>query len=72
MSLPTHSNDVDNTSAHQPQKGLHLPQRNAFTWNLKKPEQGPAMLAIKNHFIAMIGEYVGTVLFMIFALGGTK
>jgi hypothetical protein len=23
-------------------------------------------------FIAMIGEYVGTVLFMIFALGGTK
>ncbi|KAF7965499.1 hypothetical protein HWV62_43248 [Athelia sp. TMB] len=72
MSLPTHSNDVDNTSAHQPQKGLHLPQRNAFTWNLKKPEQGPAMLAIKNHFIAMIGEYVGTVLFMIFALGGTN
>lgn len=23
-------------------------------------------------FIAMVGEYVGTVLFMIFALGGTK
>jgi hypothetical protein len=23
-------------------------------------------------FIAMLGEYVGTVLFMIFALGGTK
>jgi len=29
-------------------------------------------LALKNHFIAMIGEYVGTVLFMIFALGGTN
>ncbi|ORX35963.1 aquaporin-like protein [Kockovaella imperatae] len=32
----------------------------------------PRMLKFKNHFIAMVGEYVGTVLFMIFALGGTN
>ena len=32
---------------------------------------GAQMLTVAD-FIAMIGEYVGTVLFMIFALGGTK
>lgn len=47
-------------------------KRNPITWHLRTPDQGPATLAIKNHFIAMIGEYVGTVLFMIFALGGTN
>ena len=28
--------------------------------------------SLMTDFIAMLGEYVGTVLFMIFALGGTK
>ena len=71
-----------------PTRRQQLKKRNPTTWHLKTPEQGPATLAIKNResmsshraatltlgtdFIAMLGEYVGTVLFMIFALGGTK
>jgi len=40
--------------------------RGRFTYNLKDPAKGSNMLAIKNHFIAMIGEFVGTTLFMLF------
>ncbi|KAG9000272.1 hypothetical protein FRB94_005587 [Tulasnella sp. JGI-2019a] len=47
-------------------------RRHGFNWHLKQPMQGPANLAYKNHFVAMVGEYVGTCLFMIFALGGTN
>ncbi|KAG8856616.1 hypothetical protein FRB96_006376 [Tulasnella sp. 330] len=47
-------------------------RRHALNWHLVKPQQGPANLAYKNHFVAMVGEYVGTCLFMIFALGGTN
>jgi len=53
-------------------KREQLKARSPLNWHLRRPERGPASLAIKNHFIAMIGEYVGTVLFMIFALGGTN
>jgi len=49
-----------------------LRQRGRLSWNTRDAAQGPRSLALKNHFIAMIGEYVGTVLFMIFALGGTN
>ncbi|WVR05922.1 hypothetical protein IAU60_002948 [Kwoniella sp. DSM 27419] len=58
--------------ASDPNRRAQLKSRGRVTWHLKKAEQGPASLALKNHFIAMIGEYVGTVLFMIFALGGTN
>ncbi|WWC66295.1 uncharacterized protein I206_100196 [Kwoniella pini CBS 10737] len=69
MSSPRNMEDL---SASDPARKEQLRRRNPITWHLKTPTQGPATLAIKNHFIAMIGEYVGTVLFMIFALGGTN
>lgn len=40
--------------------------RGRFTYNLKDPKTGSNRLAIKNHFIAMIGEFVGTCLFMLY------
>ncbi|GAA5821933.1 hypothetical protein JCM11251_004784 [Rhodosporidiobolus azoricus] len=46
--------------------------RGPLDWHLRKPSQGPAALAAKNHFVAVVGEFVGTTLFMIFALGGTN
>ncbi|WVQ97426.1 hypothetical protein IAU59_004539 [Kwoniella sp. CBS 9459] len=72
MSLPRTQQDLSSLPAGDPRRKEQLKRRNPITWHLKKPQQGPATLAIKNHFIAMIGEYVGTVLFMIFALGGTN
>ncbi|ORY23218.1 aquaporin-like protein [Naematelia encephala] len=71
MSQPTHNNAPELDASH-PKRREQLKGRNPLTWNLTKPQQGPASLALKNHFIAMVGEYVGTVLFMIFALGGTN
>ncbi|GAA6029770.1 hypothetical protein JCM8097_001041 [Rhodosporidiobolus ruineniae] len=44
-------------------------RRGRFAWHLRRPAQGPRSLAIKNHFVAMVGEYVGTTLFLLFALG---
>ncbi|GAA5841135.1 hypothetical protein JCM9279_000551 [Rhodotorula babjevae] len=41
-------------------------------FNIAAASKGPKHLAAKNHFVAMVGEYVGTCLFMIFALGGTN
>ncbi|GAA5889867.1 hypothetical protein JCM8208_001151 [Rhodotorula glutinis] len=41
-------------------------------FNIIDASKGPKHLAAKNHFVAMVGEYVGTCLFMIFALGGTN
>ncbi|GAA5927486.1 uncharacterized protein JCM15063_005914 [Sporobolomyces koalae] len=35
-----------------------------------KAEPGTTKYKLKNHFIAMVGEFVGTTLFLIFALGG--
>jgi hypothetical protein len=89
MSLPSHRNDLDTPRGKS--------RRGPFNWHLRRPEQGPVALAIKNRqcttgrssrewhrgkgltfdvfcvdFIAMVGEYVGTVLFLMFAFGGTK
>uniref|UniRef100_A0A0K3C7V8 BY PROTMAP: gi/472588445/gb/EMS25917.1/ water channel [Rhodosporidium toruloides NP11] gi/647396237/emb/CDR38261.1/ RHTO0S03e07030g1_1 [Rhodosporidium toruloides] n=1 Tax=Rhodotorula toruloides TaxID=5286 RepID=A0A0K3C7V8_RHOTO len=47
------------------------PRRSRLSWHIRKPTYGPKRLAVKNHFIAMCGEMVGTTLFMMFALGGT-
>ncbi|KAJ9115885.1 hypothetical protein QFC22_005028 [Naganishia vaughanmartiniae] len=43
-----------------------------LAWNVRKADQAPARLAIKNHFVAMVGEYVGTTLFLLLALGATN
>ncbi|GFZ47397.1 Aquaporin-2 [Saitozyma sp. JCM 24511] len=64
MSLPSHRKDLDTPRGKS--------RRGPFNWHLRRPEQGPVALAIKNHFIAMVGEYVGTVLFLMFAFGGTN
>lgn len=47
-------------------------RKHAFNYNLRDPAQGSNTLAMKNHFIAAIGEYVGTCMFLLFALGGTN
>ncbi|GAA6001372.1 uncharacterized protein JCM10292_007038 [Rhodotorula paludigena] len=59
------------SSAPQPVKGRHRPVH-GLNWHVRAPSTGPTRLAIKNHFIAMVGEYVGTTLFLLFALGGTN
>lgn len=43
-----------------------------FSWNVKDAERAPARIAIKNHFVSMVGEYVGTTLFLLIALGATN
>ncbi|GAA5918514.1 hypothetical protein JCM1841_003275 [Sporobolomyces salmonicolor] len=37
-----------------------------------KAKPGTRKFVLKNHFIAMVGEFVGTTLFLIFALGGAN
>ncbi|GAA5897779.1 uncharacterized protein JCM6883_000816 [Sporobolomyces salmoneus] len=39
---------------------------------LRDPAQGSTALARKNHFVAAVGEFVGTFLFLFFAFGGTN
>ncbi|GAA5945621.1 hypothetical protein JCM10213_005050 [Rhodosporidiobolus nylandii] len=41
-------------------------------WYTRRPAPGSAHLALKNHFIACVGEFVGTATFLFFALGGTN
>lgn len=36
------------------------------------PLLGMLPLSLKNHFVAMMGEFAGTFLFLLFALGGTN
>ncbi|GAA5822421.1 hypothetical protein JCM11251_006333 [Rhodosporidiobolus azoricus] len=43
-----------------------------WNWYRRRPEQAEMRLVVKNHFIAMIGEFVGTATFLFFALGGTN
>lgn len=59
-------------SVHDPSRRAQLKKRNPMTWHLRSADKGPASLAFKNHFIAMLGEFTGTTLFMLFALGGTN
>ncbi|GAA5893036.1 uncharacterized protein JCM6883_007545 [Sporobolomyces salmoneus] len=37
-----------------------------------RAEPGTTKYTVKNHFIAMLGEFVGTTLFLLFALGGAN
>ncbi|GAA5884678.1 hypothetical protein JCM6882_005346 [Rhodosporidiobolus microsporus] len=48
----------------------HTP-RNRFNWHIKRPTYGERKLAAKNHLVAAIGEYIGTLLFLMLAFGGT-
>lgn len=54
MSLLPRSSDLHDLSANHPARRDQLRQRNRFTWNLKKPEQGPAALALKNREFSRI------------------
>jgi len=63
--LPTHAQEKGRLDGIDP-------NANALNWNIRRPTQGPVGLAIKNHFVAMVGEYVGTTLFLLLALGGTN
>ncbi|GAA5951002.1 hypothetical protein JCM8115_005029 [Rhodotorula mucilaginosa] len=46
--------------------------KHQLNWHIRKPQYGSRRLAAKNHFVAGLGEYVGTTLFMLFALGATN
>ncbi|GFZ43569.1 Putative uncharacterized protein [Saitozyma sp. JCM 24511] len=79
MSLPQHQADVEHNgngvgvNEHNKGRGMfgvHVPH--VPVGIPKKPEKPPMSLQVKNHVVAMIGEYVGTVLFLMFAFGGTK
>ncbi|GAA6004801.1 uncharacterized protein JCM10292_002519 [Rhodotorula paludigena] len=48
------------------------PKRSRLNWHVRRPTYGPRRLAIKNHVVAVVGEFVGTTLFLMFALGGTN
>ncbi|BGO90161.1 hypothetical protein NBRC10512_002554 [Rhodotorula toruloides] len=43
-----------------------------LNFKIRKPSYGPRHLALKNHAVAAIGEFVGTCLFLIFVFGGTN
>jgi hypothetical protein len=47
-------------------------KRSRGNWHLRVPLRVSTRTAIKNHFVAAVGEYVGTTLFLFFALGGTN
>jgi MIP family channel proteins len=77
MSLPQHQADVEHNAngvnEHNKGRGMfgvHVPH--VPVGIPKKPEKPPMSLQVKNHVVAMIGEYVGTVLFLMFAFGGTN
>ncbi|GAA5821319.1 hypothetical protein JCM11251_004570 [Rhodosporidiobolus azoricus] len=42
-----------------------------FNWHIRQPMYGERSLVAKNHLIAAIGEYIGTLLFLMLAFGGT-
>lgn len=49
-----------------------LPNEDETMVSRRIPFLGHLPLSIKNHFIAMMGEFAGTFLFLLFALGGTN
>jgi glycerol uptake facilitator-like aquaporin len=65
-----HTNEKVDGAGHNRLAALHA--KGPLAWNVRKAEQTPARLAIKNHFIACVGEYVGTTLFLLLALGATN
>lgn len=46
--------------------------RGPHKWHVRKPHHAPTKLVVKNHFVAMVGEFVGTTLFLLIAFGGTN
>ncbi|KAJ9607999.1 Aquaporin-1 [Cladophialophora chaetospira] len=49
-----------------------LPKENETIVSRRVPFLGFLPLTLKNHLVAMMGEFVGTFLFLLFALGGTN
>uniref|UniRef100_A0A0K3CE49 FGENESH: predicted gene_5.206 protein n=1 Tax=Rhodotorula toruloides TaxID=5286 RepID=A0A0K3CE49_RHOTO len=50
----------------------HRRHRGPLNWHTRPASRGPLRLAVKNTFVAMVGEFVGTTMFLLIALGGTK
>lgn len=49
-----------------------LPADDETLVSRRVPLLGFLPLSVKNHFVAMMGEFAGTFLFLLFALGGTN
>ncbi|KIW13182.1 hypothetical protein PV08_08369 [Exophiala spinifera] len=49
-----------------------LPDDDETTVSRRVPLIGYLPLSVKNHFVAMMGEFAGTFLFLLFAFGGTN
>lgn len=49
-----------------------LPNEDETTVSRRVPIVSSLPLSIKNHIVAMLAEFVGTFLFLLFALGGTN
>jgi aquaporin related protein len=49
-----------------------LPDDDETIVSRRVPLLGMLPLPLKNHFVAMMGEFAGTFLFLLFALGGTN
>jgi aquaporin rerated protein, other eukaryote len=49
-----------------------LPKDNETQVSRRVPLLGFLPLPVKNHFIAMMAEFTGTFMFLLFALGGTN
>ncbi|GAA6048422.1 hypothetical protein NBRC10513_000567 [Rhodotorula toruloides] len=50
----------------------HRRHRGPLNWHTRPASRGPLRLAVKNTFVAMVGEFVGTTMFLLIALGGTN
>ncbi|GHJ90260.1 hypothetical protein NliqN6_6662 [Naganishia liquefaciens] len=76
-SILSHNNEKDFQADRDARVGGHhrlaaMREKGPLAWNVRQAEQSPRRLAIKNHFIACVGEYVGTTLFLLLALGATN
>ncbi|GJN87439.1 hypothetical protein Rhopal_000388-T1 [Rhodotorula paludigena] len=45
------------------------PKRSRTNWHVRRPTYGPRRLAIKNHIVAVVGEFVGVLLYIAFSFG---
>ncbi|GAA6030351.1 hypothetical protein JCM8097_009063 [Rhodosporidiobolus ruineniae] len=69
---PPNNADLGGTAAAQTRGGGGAGSGRGWTrWYRREPMRAPTRLVVKNHFIAFIGEFVGTATFLFFALGAT-
>ncbi|GAA5876113.1 hypothetical protein JCM8547_002640 [Rhodosporidiobolus lusitaniae] len=73
--LPISAEPSSNPGNPHSSSPLPHPQQGRSRWNwYNRPAQvsQSTRLVVKNHFIACVGEFVGTATFLFFALGGTN